>query len=580
MKKLLFLLTLCSHVFLIQAQNTTLLDKEEPKFPDLSSYCVEELKKLDNINNLVQQGYQQFSRSHIQYSYGIPKIKFHFSRYNSKLKEVRAIAQDLFKNRKQLKALYDAALPVFVEQFKRMTPREQQGYINELQRGLAYIKAFDPEKEKADLERITKEGKRFDDEKGMLNAFIYRRLVNDGISKKEGLYWLKRMKKSLSAHRSKATKTEDEYFLEFTSTQNKNIVRGRIFGTNQVAVFEKKEGQYQLVPIEEGLRYYWKGATYEDKAWFVFETAEGNYKIYLFRTGKAPLAIGETYTESEVGALEWRSFQQQNAWSMGSYKDGVQLLYAFNKEGKLEKNILSDQAEEIALDENHPRARLFLFQFKSGERQLLYNKNIKGLDALTTSTQKIYRRDNTTYQQEYWITDDQNKLYFCSLRQGKLVEFGTKDAIKSVKVVDNDKTIIKYQTGHADLYLFDRKRNIKEVPLPKEFDIANAKHAWYIERKGTKQVKAYYITLANDLIGVIDENGKIVLAPEYESIDLQRNMVYIKKAGKWGLAEKNGKVVLTPAYESIKVNEQGFLIKESGKWGQLDKNGKTIIAPK
>jgi bifunctional DNA-binding transcriptional regulator/antitoxin component of YhaV-PrlF toxin-antitoxin module len=579
MKKLLCLLTLCSHVFLIQAQNTTLLEKTEPEFPvDLSPYCNEELKKLDNINNLVQQGYRQFSRGHIQST--VNKIQFYFFHYNSKIEEIRALAPDLFKNRKQLKALYDAALPIFVEQFKRMTSKEQQAYIDELQKGIAYIKSFDPEKEKADLERMTKERKRFDDEKGILNAFIYRRLVNDGISKKEGLYWLKRMKKDLSPHRSKTTKAEDEYFLQPIDWKNKNIVKGKIFATDRVAIFEKKGDNYQLIPIDEEFYYYQKGSSFESGAsWAVLGTAEAKYKLYLFREGKAPLTLKESMTKSEIQNLQFVEFPGQDAWGVGIYSKGITGLYAINKEGKLEKNTISEEIEKIPLDENHPKARLFLFEFKSGDRKVLYlNKKIKEL--ASASIQKIYRKRGN---QEYWMLNKQNKLYYYSHNRRDLIEFGVKQPIKEIVFVDHTKTIVEYQNADRELFFLDKNRTIRTISLPDGLAIKDFKSAWAVGRNEYY----YYITLENGLMGVIDKNGKLIFDPVYESIDKKyQERVFLKKEGKTGLADGDGNIIIEPKYQSLSTLQYNydwrstcykFTLEKDGKIGLLDDSGKLIF---
>ena len=88
----------------------------------------------------------------------------------------------------------------------------------------------------------------------------------------------------------------------------------------------------------------------------------------------------------------------------------------------------------------------------------------------------------------------------------------------------------------------------------------------------------------NELYGIMDENGKIVVSPSFDyvapSIYAKRDRIRVKKEGKEGYIDLNGKVIIPFEYPYVNYNHVlGVHIfhTDENKWGMMDKNGKIII---
>lgn len=118
------------------------------------------------------------------------------------------------------------------------------------------------------------------------------------------------------------------------------------------------------------------------------------------------------------------------------------------------------------------------------------------------------------------------------------------------------------------------------ILIPCEYDMLYAEYFWgsYSKYKieGTKDGKTYY--------GWIDENNKLVVPCEYESISKTLRGYEVKKDGKYGFIDLNGKTLFEPEYDDtyyqfpfLDENHIGFI--KDGKYGILQTNtGKTLPA--
>lgn len=87
--------------------------------------------------------------------------------------------------------------------------------------------------------------------------------------------------------------------------------------------------------------------------------------------------------------------------------------------------------------------------------------------------------------------------------------------------------------------------------------------------------------------GFIDRSGKLVVKPQFASLDslapyfLENRAAVGGENGKWGFIDKAGKVIVGPKFQNVRsFQEQRAPIKFNGKWGFIDRNGNTIITPK
>ena len=85
----------------------------------------------------------------------------------------------------------------------------------------------------------------------------------------------------------------------------------------------------------------------------------------------------------------------------------------------------------------------------------------------------------------------------------------------------------------------------------------------------------------NKLVGVIRQNGKEIVKPEYEKIGSfgSDNLAFTTKDGKVGVLNSEGKVIVPNVYESIAPFKGSYAItKKDGLYGMVNKKGKVVIA--
>ena len=90
--------------------------------------------------------------------------------------------------------------------------------------------------------------------------------------------------------------------------------------------------------------------------------------------------------------------------------------------------------------------------------------------------------------------------------------------------------------------------------------------------------------MIHNLMGLKDENGKVVIEPKYIIVRGQFSEGLIKVSGldkKWGYIDKTGKEVIPLKYDFVIGFKDGLtLVKLDGKSGYIDKNGKEVIPVK
>ncbi len=83
--------------------------------------------------------------------------------------------------------------------------------------------------------------------------------------------------------------------------------------------------------------------------------------------------------------------------------------------------------------------------------------------------------------------------------------------------------------------------------------------------------------------GLIDSNFQVLLAPQFDQIDLfQQGFATVTSGSAVGLIDKTGKIIVEPKYDVINPFQEDGLAKvtKENKSGLVDKTGKVIIEPK
>ena len=97
--------------------------------------------------------------------------------------------------------------------------------------------------------------------------------------------------------------------------------------------------------------------------------------------------------------------------------------------------------------------------------------------------------------------------------------------------------------------------------------------AWAVREKGDQE-----------LYGLIDIKGNVVLEPQYDHLDVindHPNLMRVRKQGKYGVVNNQGKVILEPIYDLISAWTPELLeLTLKDKSGLADKDGKIVLEPR
>lgn len=165
--------------------------------------------------------------------------------------ESESLKKLLLSSRILREAIYSWLMPVYKTAFSLMSVPEQETYLAHFRDAVSYVENFNLEeqREKAD------DG--FVNEVGHLNAFIYRRIANEELSREECLEWLNRIIKDFESVR-RANPTElDNYII--SSHVKYNYYSGWIFREKEYyspvdSYFRKENNTFIKLP---GVEFDW-----------------------------------------------------------------------------------------------------------------------------------------------------------------------------------------------------------------------------------------------------------------------------------------------------------------------------------
>lgn len=82
----------------------------------------------------------------------------------------------------------------------------------------------------------------------------------------------------------------------------------------------------------------------------------------------------------------------------------------------------------------------------------------------------------------------------------------------------------------------------------------------------------------NGRAGLIDTSGKVILALTYDSLDQLEGYYIIRKDGLLGLAERNGRLLIEPRFESLElISQNRVIVRLRGKYGILTREGLSVV---
>ncbi len=80
-----------------------------------------------------------------------------------------------------------------------------------------------------------------------------------------------------------------------------------------------------------------------------------------------------------------------------------------------------------------------------------------------------------------------------------------------------------------------------------------------------------------NLHGVYDKDGKIIIPAEFDSIEKDVNTYIVSKDKKFGAWNTEGEEILPTEFDLVSSRRRGFTVKKDGKFGFYDIDGKEII---
>jgi len=123
--------------------------------------------------------------------------------------------------------------------------------------------------------------------------------------------------------------------------------------------------------------------------------------------------------------------------------------------------------------------------------------------------------------------------------------------------------------------------------------VANQNGKWgYIDTEGKLVINYQFdsagefvdgkaVVASGDKTGLIDENGKYLINPQFSYMKIDGDMILISQDGKWGWCDKEGKIIINPQFgAAFPFLGNDLAPVQSGKsYCYIDKEGKIVINP-
>lgn len=196
------------------------------QFQHLESHYINEQYALNLTAHQVVMGYASFE----------------YTTSEDWQKRTNRVKQELLSNKLLQEAMYTWLIPVYQQAFAAMSVPEQNDYLTIFNNAVAYLDTFNLAKEKAAADEAEyadgEEMYDFLNTRGKLNAFIYRRISKNELTKEECRSWLQRIIKDFEAVKTKNPTEADHYVL--TDILNYGYALGALYNKGGYDYFGEK----------------------------------------------------------------------------------------------------------------------------------------------------------------------------------------------------------------------------------------------------------------------------------------------------------------------------------------------------
>lgn len=526
MKKLLILILLIPSF--MGAQNSDLINQKNQKLPDLSEITPTSISKWISPNQYLKSGLRAFSSS---------TTGFHTLKFENALmpfwqdiwqthEEMEPVKEAFFKNKDFWEPLYQTAMPLYKERLSNLPVAAAEKVMDMLEGGLEYVKNFDLAKEKAYVEELAKRPNpylnKFTAKRGKMNAFIYRRIANQEMSKKEVIKWMERIVKDFKAALPKSSAEVDNYI----------IFKG---------LFHSSKAQEN--------DYYWAYPYKHDKEEQYRNRYSSSLKHVLFKKE------GETYSPVAPlsDAFEPNFSSKQSRAVTLNKKDGTKGLYFFRRDegqGETTMQIFETDKAIQSISEFSSFDAIKLVK-EDGSMDILYNWKKKQADVYSVSAPTSGLVEFEAIQR-YFVLSEKG--------QGQLLRFaGEKEQLK----ISLEASLPKGITAVEKI----------ELTVGKGIQKAEENHYFKLKSKG-----ASHLWVLNDKTKKWEKTSLAI--NDFKTIERLKNGDYLfTNHNKLGLLSGAGALLLEPKYSEIYLIKNNFLAllnDETAKAAFFDAKGKAL----
>jgi len=377
-------------LLIAKSQNPiNLTSPDSLKLPkDYNQFIPKDLSDIIDANIVLKNGLNGFMRDHLLYInfdfaiFPINGSPYYMSdAYRRKAKnydyesDFQALKKLFFQNKSFYESLYSVCMPLYQDAVGQMSTYEVERLMDVLKSGLRYIKDFNAEKEQADENRLDN----FAGNKGKLNAFIYRRIINKELTLEECTYWLHKIYKDLSAAVKLTGRAEEDYVIDgatltpgiYTAKKHEDV-------SEEFQVLEKTKDGYRFLLPENAVVLTDFMVLYNNMAISNLEVAyPGGKKELIFFSSDTAGTLTPDYVEiQKIGVYPTMS-DNFIGISSDSDEDYCELLvYQFDndiKKRKLQKVSFDKKLQKLNI------ANDFAAAFSDdGSAELLYYLNENG----------------------------------------------------------------------------------------------------------------------------------------------------------------------------------------------------------
>ncbi len=91
----------------------------------------------------------------------------------------------------------------------------------------------------------------------------------------------------------------------------------------------------------------------------------------------------------------------------------------------------------------------------------------------------------------------------------------------------------------------------------------------------------FYPIEVNGLWGYMDQEGKVVIKPQFEgAADFSEGLAPVKTNGLWGYLDQKLNIRIEPRFQEVRDFSEGLAaVHLDGKWGYIDQEGQFVIGP-